>query len=127
MNISPSFFIVPEGKKSVFDNSISCFCLGCVVKSGKVVMIVKYLLVVSTLDIDPSVYKPNRDPLNLKPFSDPLLISAKDETMAISEFVESEFFKQYCNEHYSSRDFFIYCKGEHDSVYHKANAILLDL
>ena len=87
----------------------------------------KYLLVVSTLDIEPSTYKPICDPLNLKPFSDPLLISAKDERVAISEFVESELFNRYCNEHYSSPELFIYYKGEHESVYHKANDILLGM
>lgn len=86
----------------------------------------EYLLVVSTLDIDPSTFNPINDPLNIKFFSAPLSITAKNENEAISKFIETDFFNQYHNEHYSSTLFF-YCKGENEPLYHKVNDILLDM
>lgn len=85
----------------------------------------EYWLVVSTVDIEPSIYTPIIDPLNLKPFSEPLLVSAKNEEEAFSKLIKSDLYKQYNNEHHSSALFF-YCKEETESVYHKVNGILLD-
>lgn len=79
----------------------------------------EFWLVVSTLDIEPSTYNQIIDPLNMVPFSEPLLILATDEREAISKFVESDLFNQYCDKHHSS-SVFIYYKGEHELAYHKA-------
>lgn len=86
----------------------------------------RFLFVVSTLDIDPSVFNPNNDPLNMKPFSAPLPIKAKNEKEALRDFLQSKTYKQYEEEHHSSTLFF-YCKGENEPFYHKINDILFDM